>query len=206
MKYLTTLAIWMMATSAEASECLGGSELAHEIITKKVQAVAEKKAGRFFYERPDGNICLFAKNKSSEDVVTKADITTAAWIHLKERAVNAGEVIPAKSILGTWRNGENAEISFSITAKQLLSVKGFTQFENAAGSISVGEFSGTINLAALGQGGVRISSIGLDGADSNDACYLNIKLIGKLLIVLDSGEILGACGGYGATFSGVYSK
>ncbi len=48
--------------------------------------------------------------------------------------------------------------------------------------------------------------MGVDGTQANDACYLDVKFIGSLLVILDSGEILGKCGGYGATFSGVYAR
>lgn len=206
MKLLLIILIWLTASFAEASPCLSGAELAEGIIDGSVQAVADGKSGGFFYEVSNSQVCLFRKDKKMQDVVKAAEISAVEWSDLKKTIALPAKPMRANRVAGKWRNGGDADISFSRAESQFLSVKGYSKLENSAGSISVGEFGGITDLKSIGHGKTRIPSAGVDGALANDACYLDVKLIGSLLVVLDSGEILGKCGGYGATFSGVYGR
>ena len=206
MKRLFALLIWVTASHAHASSCLSGGELAQGIINGTIQAVADRKSGGFLYEASDSQVCLFKKNKKKLDVVKAAEISAEEWSDLKKTAALPPKPMQVKRISGTWRNGADAKVLFSLAKNQFMSVKGFSQFENSGGSISVGEFDGKTDLKSIGHGMTRIPSIGVDGTQANDACYLDVKFIGSLLVILDSGEILGKCGGYGATFSGVYAR
>ncbi len=125
---------------------------------------------------------------------------------LKNSVALSPKPVSTDRVLGTWRNGRDAKLTFRAAKNKVLSISGYAQYESSTGSVSVGEFEGSVDKNSLRFGKAGIPSVGVDGADANDACYLEVKLVGSLLIVLDSGEILGKCGGYGATFSGVYSK
>jgi hypothetical protein len=206
MKLLLALLIWMTAAGAQASPCLSGGELAQGIIRGTIPAVADRKSGGFLYEASDAQVCLFMKNKKKQDVVKTTEISAEGRSDLKKTAALPPKPMQTKRLVGTWHNGGDARISFSRAKNQVLYVKGYSQFENSSGSIRVGEFDGKTDVKSIGHQKTRISSIGVDGAEANEACYIDVQLIGSLLVVLDSGEILGKCGGYGATFSGVYAR
>ncbi|MFV0475453.1 MAG: hypothetical protein ACK5MQ_14780 [Pikeienuella sp.] len=83
-------------------------------------------------------------------------------------------------------------------------ITGDASHENNAGAISVGVFSGAGSLDENTRRG-RADHIPLNG-DPDNGCYLDIRLLGRLMIVLDSGSTLGNCGGQGVSFTGVYRK
>jgi hypothetical protein len=98
-------------------------------------------------------------------------------------------------------------LAFSEARSNVVNVDGDSSFTNSAGSTSVGYFVGKLNAETdLTSSPVRVSARLPETDAESTECFLDMRLIGAFLVVLDSGGPAGKCGGQNATFTGVYVK
>ncbi|MDQ0458230.1 hypothetical protein [Rhizobium paknamense] len=190
MKLFTFLFVLLASANVYAADCIKGGELAKKIIDKSISFYPGNKG--IFYKEPTSSACFISKdNQYVDDAKSVSD-------YKEEVKVDVIEDIKAYN--GLWIDNNSSQSNLLIKfSNGNISLEGGSEYTNSSGSTDTGDFSGSSEFS-LKDGIIKVNS------KSQEGCYIQLRLVGELLVVLDSGEILGNCGGYGASFSGIYKK
>lgn len=153
-------------------------------------------------EQGDGSQCTLTLDE--EGVYVFGSRAAGAGKSNSEYAVAAtGEWVFRSDRIG----GAASSIAFDASSNNETAIDGEASYTNSVGSISVGYFESVLKGSPqLPDAFTRIPAMRGDPPTASESCFLELRPLGRYLVVLDSGKATGRCGGENVSFTGVYRQ